>query len=164
MSIEFEKLLTVLLAESDIYTQLLALSKDKKEAVLNNDLDQINRVVREEQALVARLSDKERLRLASVRELTAKLGDPEATLMSFAALGTPQQQARLDDLQIALRGVLSELQAANEVNKRLIDTRLDYIRFVVDSMSEGGGAGVYGALGEGPSHSGQRTNLYDQKV
>ncbi len=161
----FKQLLDILTEEKEIYKALLELSGKKKEAIVSSALESINRIVRDEQALVARIQDRERARAKCVMALCQLSGKKDASLQSFAYLASTQEDRdRLDELQGTLPELIAQLRALNEINRQLIESRLKYVQFVMDSMTPGSGSATYGAQGEDGRPDRPRLNLYDQKV
>lgn len=161
----FKQLLDILTEEREIYAALLELSGGKKEAIVSSALESINKIVRDEQVLVARIQDRERARAKCVIALAELSGEKDASLQTFAYLASaPEEKERLDELQLTLPALIERLRAVNEINRRLIESRLKYVQFVMDSMTPGAGAATYGAQGEDGRPERPRPNLYDQKV
>lgn len=161
----FKQLLDILTEEKEIYAALLGLSKEKKEAIVGSALESINRIVRDEQVLVAKIQDREKARMKCVMALSQLSGKPGASLQDFAGLAQDSaERAQLDRLQESLPELISELQGLNDINRGLIESRLQYVQFVMDSMTPGSGAQIYGAQGEDSKPGRSRPNLYDQKV
>lgn len=161
----FRQLLDILTEEKEIYAALLGLSEKKKEAIVGSALESINKIVRDEQVLVARIQDRERARSKCVMALAELSGLKDASLQSFSHLASsPEELARLEELQRVLPVLIEQLRAVNEVNRQLIESRLKYVQFVMDTMTPGGGGATYGAQGEDGRQDRPRPNLYDQKV
>ena len=160
-----ERLLDILYEEKKLYGGLLELSTEKKEAIIGNDLEALGRIVREEQVAVAKIQDRERARVRCASDLERQTGEKNASLQSFAHLATaPRDQAKFAELQASLPGLISQLRALNETNRQLVEQKLKYVQFVMDSLTQNADPASYGAGGEDNASDAPKTSLYDQKA
>lgn len=157
----------VLTAERDIHVSLLAHSKQKKDAITKNDLPALDKIVKSEEVLLSQLNHWERKRKEYVAELAAGLGRPaqELLLQDFLSLCDEPNQAQLKELHHELKRLLEEQMEINELNKKLIESRLEYINYTLETVSSNtqGASHIYGG-GAQPGHSGRKSSIIDQKV
>jgi flagellar biosynthesis/type III secretory pathway chaperone len=153
--------------ESDLQQRLLQLSLDKREAVTEDSLSKLDAIVREEQMLIARQQAAERQRLACVEELSALTGKPveDITMLTFAeAAEDPSCQKELRTLAEKMIDTLNQLQKNNDINKKMIEGRLEYLQYMVGSVSALQESSVYSQQGTEKPRTGQAAKLYDKKV
>ena len=161
----FRQLLDILSEEKEAYMALIELSAEKKEAIVGSAFESLDRIIREEQALIAKIQDRERARSKCVMALAQLSGGNDANLQAFSGLASTQEEkVRLEALQSALPQIIEQLRSLNDINRKLIESRLKYVRFVIDSVSPDSGAAAYGAHGDDESINKPRLNLYDRKV
>ena len=154
-------------AEREVHKELLTLSAQKKEAITKNDVPSLDRIVRGEEVLLSRLNHWEKRRKECVRGIAARVDRPasEIILQDFLPLCNDSQRERLTELHREMTTLLEKQIAVNELNKRLIESRLEYIDFSLDTMA-GTGEGAYQTYDGGrdldrPTH---KINIIDQKV
>ncbi|MDR3207457.1 MAG: flagellar protein FlgN [Oscillospiraceae bacterium] len=157
----------VLSDERALHADLLALSTQKKDAITKNDVTALDNIVKGEELLLARLNNLERLRRECVSELAAELGRPaeEIVLRDFLSVSPPEQREQLTGLHRELRSLLERQIGINEINKRLIESRLEYIHYTMEAVV-GGDAVPYQTYGAGreAARPTRKTTIIDQKV
>ncbi|MCL2030224.1 MAG: flagellar protein FlgN [Oscillospiraceae bacterium] len=153
--------------ECALHERLLRLSLDKRGAVEEESLQKLDGIVREEQMLLARQQAMEKQRLACVEEFCALTGTPaqEVTMLSFEqAAGDPDRRKELRAAAEKLKDTLNQLKKNNDINSRMIEGRLEYIQYMVGSVSALQESQVYSPKGTEQPRSGQSAKLYDKKV
>ena len=153
--------------EREVHTELLTLSEQKKDAITRNDIISLDRIVKGEEVLLSRLNQWEQKRRACVRDLAGQLGRPEGevVLRDILPLCGRAQQEQLETLHEELTSLLQRQLAVNDLNKRLIESRLEYINY---SLETAAGAGqsfhTYGGEGRESGRPARKTNIIDQKI
>lgn len=139
----------IMLEGKTIYEELVRLSRQKKLAIVDKAVDSLDSVVRLEQGAVMRLGQWERVRTECVGKLAAKLGgNPSgATFLFFAQSAPPENRPAFLLLHQELSALLKELSELNEANRELLEARLEYVRFALDTLSESLDPGGYDARG-----------------
>lgn len=119
-----------------LYSQMVTLSKEKKEAILSNKIDELDRVVRDEQNQLVRLQEWEKNRKRCAEEFAFKLGRSasDISIQNIIETAPDEQKQKLEGLHAELLKVVEEQVAINDVNRKLIETRLEYINMVVDTV------------------------------
>lgn len=155
----------ILSEEKDVHAELLELSKQKKEAILNNSVSELDKIVSREQALVSRVTQWEKARQRCVDELSVRTGRlaSQIDFRSFCDAASPNLRGRLEELHTQMRQQLEELRKVNDINKKMIESRLDYVNFAIDAMT-GGGSQAYGSTGSDAPKPKQSSRIYDKKV
>lgn len=160
---DWKRLISVLSEERAIYEELLDLSAEKRDAVYERHLEQLDAVVRREQAAAARLDHYEKQRFAC---MDAPEGTSDSlSLLCYADLAPADEGDALRKLHGELSSLLRQLQKSNAENKALIESRLEYARFVIDALNVETSAGLYGSrYGSASPDSGMaERNLFDKK-
>ena len=162
-----KQLLDILSEEEKIYGALLELSENKKEALSGEDLGAINEIVKEEQALIATVQAREKARVKCTIAISQLSPVRNVSLGTISGLIPDNERGRYDRLCASLPQTLSSLHDQNEINRKLLETRLSYVHFVMDAMDPQSMTGtIYGAQGatEEPQIRSAKSNLYDQTV
>lgn len=121
------------------HEQLLAISKEKTQAIIQNDVSALNGIIRAESKLIKQIGETESRRMlessklmanASRRAFLRKVTLKELITIVYDAenrVVLQKQHARLYDLLQELKGVTGH-------NQQLIQQSLDFIRFSIDIM------------------------------
>lgn len=125
-----------------LHKSLLGLSYAKNSAIKENKMDELNRIVRDEQKHVSAVSILEKQRTAST---AASVSDQLASL-------SEEDQAQAAQLRDELVQVMQELKAANDLNAELLDQSLQFVHLQLDLLAPPD-SGNYAPEGdqEGPS-------------
>jgi len=155
-------------AQREVHMELLSLSEQKKDAITKNDVPSLDRIVKGEEVLLSRLNQWEHKRRECVRELAGQVGRPvgEVVLRDFLPLCDTDQRERLETLHTELTSLLKRQIAVNDINKRLIESRLEYINYSLETASDAGQSAfhTYGEEGREFGRPERKTSFIDQKV
>ena len=134
---QYTEYLAVLERETACCEALLAKSREKKEALIHNDVAAIEAITAVEADLIQSMSEAEQERLAQTRRIAEKLGrSPESlTISAMIELMDGPEEAELIRLRDALGGILEEQQRLNELNRSLIETQLSYIDYMINATT-----------------------------
>ena len=133
-----ENLIDVLDKECSEYEGLLALSQSKTPIIVSGDLENLQKITDEEQELVSRIANLDKMREAVTVDI-ANVLNKDVNMLKIANLitmleGRPAEQQALasahDRLQVAVR----ELKRVNEQNKELLDNALEMVEFEMNVL------------------------------
>ncbi len=128
-----ENLIDVLDSENAQYEKLVTLAEGKTSAIVAGDIENLGKIMEEEQEIVGRIQRMEKERdkfLADIANVvnrdveTLKLIDLIQMLESM-----PDQQQKLKDVQKRLRATIDKLRESNGKNQLLLAERLDMVDF-----------------------------------
>jgi flagellar biosynthesis/type III secretory pathway chaperone len=159
--LDWQKLINALSEEKAVCQELIALAEEKKDAVLQKNIEQLDSVVRREQGAVMRLGHWEKQRISCLETPKDHPGSP--TLLFFAETAPSPEREVLRALHKDLSALIETLRSANAENKAMIESRLEYVRFVLDMLNEDQTSGVYSAGGASSYSSGSQ-KILDKKV
>jgi flagellar biosynthesis/type III secretory pathway chaperone len=144
-------LIEVLKGQTELFREVIALSVDKKELIINNDIEKLKDIVKQENVIVPKLlkgdKDREKIMADISVVMNKKLEDLTLSFLSELMEGQPEHEALVKAIE-EFAAAMGEMKAANDANKLLIENALDYIEFninIIHSSLEAGPAG-YGAL------------------
>ena len=128
-------LITILGLQRDIYTNLYELSKKKREAIEKQDVNELDKIVKDEQPLLFMLTENERERKNVMAELSKKMDIPadDITLQAVVDICPAAFLGALKRVRTELTNIIKEQVSINELNRRLLESRLEYISFMLDS-------------------------------
>ncbi|MDL2273049.1 flagellar protein FlgN [Oscillospiraceae bacterium OttesenSCG-928-G22] len=160
------KLVELLSRERDLYREILELSKKKQDVVASGNIEELDEVVKKEQLLLVRLGDLERKRKGAIEEIAAAISKAPDDLVLSDLLPhcSAEQKAEIETVQSELQETLREQIELNEINHKLINSKLQYINFTIDMMSGGQATNNYGASGKEQGKDGRSINIIDHKA
>lgn len=128
-----ENLIKVLDKESKEYEGLLELSMKKTPIIVKGDLEQLQKITDEEQELVSRIQNLDKVRMEVTADIANVLNrDVEALkLPNLIAMlkGRPAEQKLLSQSHSRLQTAVRSLQRVNEQNGELIRSALELVEF-----------------------------------
>lgn len=149
-----------------LYAQMVALSQAKRKAILGNQIDELDRAVRDEQNQLVRLQEWERNRKKCADELALKLGlAPEELRINDIIDAAPEyERPRLNARYQELLAVVQEQVAVNDQNRVLIESRLEYVNVMVDTMRGDSQDTTYTAQGGEPERLTRGSNIINLRA
>ena len=121
-----------------IYRALFTLSDEKKRAIINNEIEQINALTMKETKALKPVPELEAGILTQLTRLQRDLGFRPKLKMTLSEmtkmLVVPEEKQELTDIQAALGDISIKLSKANELNQQLIQQSLEYVHFSLDVL------------------------------
>lgn len=161
---EFIGIFTV---EKTVYNELLRLSKIKKDILIKNDVDELNKIILKEKEANKKIIALEKRRELSVEKIARQCSKQAAdvTLDFITNMAQGMMKKQLMDLKDNFTLLLKELSDSNDINKDLINTQLDYTAFCLDVMTQSTNTSeTYNNAGGVNDDKKQRIGIIDQKV
>lgn len=164
MTKSVEQLILTLDKESEIYRDVLELSTKKRTAIRANEIDTLEKLAGEEQALVVTLFKLEEIREKVLdnlmRELKLENIDTVSQLTQFLMPEDRKKvQAAKDQLVVLVKNAADE----NRFNNRMIQDKLELIEFNINVLTEvSDTSGKYDKKAVNDSY--ERKNLFDARV
>ncbi len=146
------------------YEYLLGLSYEKKDTLINNDIDELQKITQLENTLVGKNTRLEKKRMSVMSDIASVMNknENELTLIALSELvkDSPEHD-QLVAVTSKIRDNLTELKSINDQNKLLIDNSLDYINFSMNLLSGAmSGKSFYTAKGE---EMNENKSIFDAK-
>ena len=131
------KIINILEKEIEICQGLVDLSKKIRSAVEDNNIEEIDRLVRMEDALTMKFSAIEKSRTSFVKEYMIEIGyDGDNYCITELQKHVDKKSAKtLTGIKEKLTNMISELAHLNQTNNMLIKSRLDWIDFSLQTLS-----------------------------
>ena len=108
-----------------LHKSLLGLAHAKKGAIKQNKMDELNRIIRDEQKHVSAVSILERQRASR----------SDGTVMDQLSHLPEEEQEHAVHLRDELMSVLLELKAVNDLNAELLDQSLQFVHLQLDLLA-----------------------------
>ena len=160
-----EELIKVLEQETKKYNDLLKISKDKTNIIIEGKVSELESIVKLEQSIILDMSKLEDLREKLVEKLSDSMGldASEITISTLAGRVNDSYAQKLRTCQKTLSEVINELKDTNSLNLKLIKNSLEYIDFSINVLTAADPAcNTYGSTGE--VNGSKKRSLIDMKL
>ncbi len=130
-------LIDMLNSQAQTYEELYGLSMEKKDAIVKDNLEDLQKITDLENILVSQHQRIEKKRLSLMEDIAIVLGQKgrELSLLELIELMEGQkEQEELRNVRERMRAALDKLAGANEINAMLIQTSLEYIEYSLNVM------------------------------
>lgn len=128
-------LVTALDGLINVQQQLIGCADRKKAALIERSVDRLNDITKEEKKLVKQLEQAETERMAVLESMSQV--QPAANFQSFLE-GLPDGPEK-QQLQLQLKTLqelVSELQAKNRINDRLLKDSMSFVQHMIDQITK----------------------------
>lgn len=149
------------------YRALFTVANQKKDALIANQIDEVNKLSIQETKILKPIPDMEKEVRQLLTSIQRELGFRPKLKMGLTELLTllidPNEKEILKNLNIELIEITDKLRAANELNYQLIQQSLDYVNFSLDVLV---GPEEEEYTYKKPTiqqETSKRSNLYDRK-
>lgn len=150
-----EELIMVLGDEERVYAEIIPVAEKKTRIIVNNDLQSLNSITEEEQALIGRISKLERKRQEVIRNIGIVMNKKESELNFITIIDLlkdrEKEQEELRKLHDRLKRTIDALKLINERNQMLIKQSIEMIDFdinLMQSLRTSPGVGQYNTSSE----------------
>lgn len=129
----YERILEILEMESMLYEKLYEIAGEKKDIIIDEEMDKLAEIVKKEEQLLAEIKKLEEERSPLEAELPVAEDESQRKLMI--------------DLKAQLEEIASKLKDRNLLNKKLIDNSLSLINIDLNLLKDSGGKKIYSKKG-----------------
>lgn len=164
-----EELIMVLGDEERVYAEIIPVAEKKTRIIVNNDLQSLNSITEEEQALIGRISKLERKRQEVIRNIGIVMNKKESELNFITIIDLlkdrEKEQEELRKLHDRLKRTIDALKLINERNQMLIKQSIEMIDFdinLMQSLRTSPGVGQYNTSSE-VEIQGMNKGMFDAK-
>lgn len=158
-----ERILELVGLQKAVYDELLQLSKDKKDAIVQGDVARLDAVIAAEECLLVHLGGLEQQRGRAIETLAGQLGImPEEMSLSGIPWQDEDQRNRMLALQADFGRTLDAVRQVNDVNAQLLGMHLAYVQEVLDAATNTVNTSSYDADGSPSGRRMQSARIYDQ--
>lgn len=135
---QLDSLIQALNYEDMMYKSLLALGLEKTDALVKNKPDLLPAIAAKEAEVTAQTGKLSKIREQLMERVAYELGEDAATLnlTRICMLITKEQSTRLSAVQTKLRKTVEDLSLRNQINRRLVESALEYVNFSIQLMAQ----------------------------
>ncbi len=137
MATIIDELIQVIEEQIVLYKDIYAISSEKKNIIINNDLETLQKMNTVENSIVNQVSRLEKKRVGIVSDICMVLGiaESEFTLTKLSEkLTTEDNKADILKLRDEIRSIMDNIKQVNDLNNQLIKNSLEYIDFSINIM------------------------------
>lgn len=128
-----EELITTLGSEFAAYQEMLPVVEKKTQAIISNDLQQLQQITDLEQEAIGKISTLEQKRTGIIANIAVVLNKKASELTLPVLIGLldrqPKEQRELEELHKNMLELLKRLSEVNGHNKNLIEQSLEMISY-----------------------------------
>ena len=128
-----ENLIDVLDSENTEYDRLVTLAESKTSAIVAGDIENLGKIMEEEQEIVGRIQGMEKKRDKFLADIANVVNRDVETLKLIDLIQMldkmPDQREKLEGIQKRLRATIDKLREVNDRNQMLLAERLDMVGF-----------------------------------
>lgn len=134
---KIDKLIGILNQEYDYYQDLRELAADKKEMIIENEVEQLSEIIEEDEDIVKQLEQLEEERNQLISELGAdyEIGKKQITFQDLQEHLPADKKQQLEDIRGQLLTVIEELDRKNDENRQLLEEAIKLNNFSFEMMS-----------------------------
>lgn len=127
----------IMSSEVIAYKELLALSVQKKDVLIENKTDDLNDIVSKEQSILAKIKQHERSRKDCAAKISTECGYSDSNIDIETIIDIADGSLKKDIIAIRaeLKQIITALTDINENNKMLIDTHRKYVSFCMEAIT-----------------------------
>jgi hypothetical protein len=159
------ELIKVLDQEAKVYDDILKISKNKTNIIVEGKVAELENLVKIEQSLVFQMSRIETMRENLVDKISAQLNlkSGEVTISELLKHIKGSEADKLKECQTNMTKALNDLKQTNDVNSKLIKNSLDFINFSINLISSIDlGTNNYGTGGQ--TNDTKKRTFFDMKL
>ena len=136
-----ENFISILQEETQMYRELLELSIRKTPVIVGGDLENLQNITEEEQAIVAKINYLDAQREDSLKDIANVLNKDITKLKLTDVVAMleqrPEEQKKLAGIHDELKEIVKNMANVNEQNRELIRSSLELVEFdmnIIQSM------------------------------
>jgi len=143
-----KQMIEILKKELEIYKEILKISEDKTDIIVEDKVDLLKPMVEREETLVSEYISLEKQRIAIIKEFAESQGINEVLKINDLCKYFPDDAEEMKSLKDEILDITKKIKVKNALNQELIKNSLDYINFSVGLMAgTNTGTGTYGREG-----------------
>lgn len=146
----WKDLISVLTKILDVYKQLLILSKEKRMVIVSVKMTELEKIVRQEQIMVATIGKLEQQREAVLTSLlvSENISTPNKELLDLVMFCDKDMGNKIAEIHRQFKETLAELESNNKMNNHLITQALSVVNYNLNVLSEASVETTYAAKGQ----------------
>ena len=131
------QLIEVMNEQAERHSELLGLSVEEKDAIIQNDVDTLQKLVNLKNIVISQNNRLEKKRITLVNDIAEVLGHGKKDIdlsELIELLDGQAEQAELREVGARLRQIVTELKEANDLNKELLESALEFVDYSLNAL------------------------------
>jgi len=164
MSKNIDQLVLALKKEQEIYDEVIALSKDKQLAIVNNDLSMLEVIMKNEKTYSISLVKLEEIRSKIINQLVKDYDLVEINQLTdlYPFMGDRDVRT-VDSIRTKLINTVKILGQKNDLNRQLLEQSIDQVEFDLNLLTTVGEGNV-NYEGNASDMDVERRSIFDRKI
>ncbi len=132
MATLIDDLIEVFEKQIHLYSDLVAISVEKKHIILKNDIETLTTMNTVENSIISKINRLEKQRLEIINDISSVLTIDinNFTLSGLAeALNVEEDKQKVLNIKDEMNDIIEKLNKANETNRILVESSLEYINY-----------------------------------
>ncbi|MCL1843313.1 MAG: flagellar protein FlgN [Defluviitaleaceae bacterium] len=133
-----DQLMEVLSEQTERHTELVGLSLEEKDAIIQNDTDALQKLVNLKNMVITQSNRLEKQRLALVKDIAEVTGNANDDLTLADVIDIlkdqPEEQKKLREAGNRLKEAVGQLKEVNDVNKDLLETSIEFVEYSLNAL------------------------------
>lgn len=158
-------LCAILEEQKAVLTNMLELSKEERQIIVNNESDKLENIIRLEFKELSKLGGIEKRRLALMQTVAKEMDIPEAelTVSKIAERAQPDECEAIRNIQKELTPLIEEHTAVNKENRKLLESHIEYSQMMLEMVvgEEDPLNNMYGGDGRAAPERPKTTGLFN---
>ena len=143
-----KQMIEILKKQLEIYKEILKISEDKTDIIVEDKVESLKPMVDREETLVSQYISLEKQRLQIIKEFASSKGINKVLKVDDLCEFFPDDAEEMKSLKAEILDVTKKIKVKNALNQELVKNSLDYISFSVGLMAgTNTGIGTYGRGG-----------------
>ena len=131
------QLVEIMTEQLERYNELLGLTLEEKDILINNEIEELQKLTNLKNIVVTQNNRLEKKRIALVEDIAEVMGHTEKDidLAKLVEIVSDQPEAeQLSEIGKALKETLHKLKEANELNKHLLESSIEYLEYSINMV------------------------------
>ncbi|MCL1845408.1 MAG: flagellar protein FlgN [Defluviitaleaceae bacterium] len=132
------QLISVMKEQTERHTELYGLSLEEKDAIVKNDVEQLQSLLNLKNMVISQTGRLEKQRISLVTDIAEVTGNAkdDITLSDVVEIlkDRPEEQEMLKDAGEKLRESVEKLKEINDLNKSLIESSLEFVEYSLNAL------------------------------
>lgn len=165
MKEKWGKLTAVFIEIIKIYQEVLGLGYRKRDILVQNDVEELLKITKEEEVLLLQLNKLDGIQKGMIKDLSQVygLGNKKVTLNQLSQLADQEMTGNLINVEQELSKVVTELKELNEVNNQLVNQGLYIANYSINLLTQTKASPTYNP-NEKTSSVAHNKALFDSKA
>lgn len=152
-----DELINILKEELDALISLKELTYDKTDVIVNNQVEELQEIIKKEEELINRMALAEEERINLLYSWGVEKNIPLSRLVEKV----PEGKEELTDLGEKLFNLLEDIKIRNDLNSQLIEENLQWLDFNINLLTSASTSATYD---KGEKGQEVKNKLFDRKV